>query len=96
MSQSQGVETASQIRYVTYYEKLLSMPNKKPDIVTMKLNKIQITGKMVAVRLRPMSVIYDIVLIIRSDLHLITKSINRQGFPWYIFYYTMYVLSLSL
>ena len=51
MSQSQGVETASQIRYVTYYEKLLSMPNKKPDIITMKLDKIQITGNIVAVRL---------------------------------------------
>ena len=52
----QGVETASQIRYVTYYEKLMAsqgkfqwMPEnwvqiKTPDIVSLKLVKICITG----------------------------------------------------
>ena len=53
----QGVETASQIRYVTYYEKLLQRQGKFfwtpdawaeikcPDVVRLKMNKIRITGR---------------------------------------------------
>ena len=53
----QGVETASQIRYVTYYEKLLQRQGKFfwtpdawaeikcPNVVRLKMNKIRITGK---------------------------------------------------
>ena len=40
----QGVETASQIRYVTYYEKLLSMPCTYPDIISLKIESIEISG----------------------------------------------------
>ena len=52
----QGVETASQIRYVTYYEKLLSMSCTYPDIVSLKIESIHISGNfkilmMVAIKL---------------------------------------------
>ena len=40
----QGVETASQIRYVTYYEKLLSMPCTYPDVISLKIESINISG----------------------------------------------------
>ena len=40
----QGVETASQIRYVTYYEKLLSMPCTYPDVISLKIESIDISG----------------------------------------------------
>ena len=55
----QGVETASQIRYVTYYEKLLSCQGKNlswipedwvqikaPDIAQLKLKSIRISGNL--------------------------------------------------
>ena len=40
----QGVETASQIRYVTYYEKLLSMPCTYPDVISLNIESIDISG----------------------------------------------------
>lgn len=43
-SQFQGVETASQIRYVTYFEKLRKLPQKFPQDVWMKIEQIRITG----------------------------------------------------
>eukprot|EP00095_Tigriopus_kingsejongensis_P001029 maker-scaffold587_size153100-snap-gene-0.27 protein:Tk01029 transcript:maker-scaffold587_size153100-snap-gene-0.27-mRNA-1 annotation:"voltage-sensor containing phosphatase" len=42
--QFQGVETASQIRYVTYFEKLRNLPQIYPEKVWLKLEKMQITG----------------------------------------------------
>ena len=52
----QGVETASQIRYVTYYEKLLSMECTYPDPISLQIEKINISGRFFFL---PMSVMYD-------------------------------------
>eukprot|EP00095_Tigriopus_kingsejongensis_P001026 maker-scaffold587_size153100-snap-gene-0.23 protein:Tk01026 transcript:maker-scaffold587_size153100-snap-gene-0.23-mRNA-1 annotation:"phosphatidylinositol -trisphosphate 3-phosphatase tpte2-like isoform x1" len=43
-SQFQGVETASQIRYVTYFEKIRLLPQLYPDDVPMILELIKISG----------------------------------------------------
>lgn len=40
----QGVETASQIRYVTYYERLKKMKLQYPNDVSVAIKAIQITG----------------------------------------------------
>jgi hypothetical protein len=40
----QGVETASQIRYVTYYERLKKMKLQYPIDVSVAIKAIQITG----------------------------------------------------
>ncbi len=44
-SKFQGVETASQIRYVTYYEKLKKMELQYPPDISVAINAIQITGR---------------------------------------------------
>ncbi len=43
----QGVETASQIRYVTYYEKLKLRAIKYPEEVWVKLQEINISGELI-------------------------------------------------
>ena len=40
----QGVETASQIRYVTYYERLLRRGLRYPEEVWLRMREINITG----------------------------------------------------
>ena len=52
----QGVETASQIRYVTYYEKLLSMECTYPEPISLQIEKINISGRFYFLQI---SVIYD-------------------------------------
>ncbi len=42
----QGVETASQIRYVTYYERLKKMKQQYPIDVSVAIKAIQITGSI--------------------------------------------------
>ena len=43
-SKFQGVETASQIRYVTYYERLKKMNLQYPVDVSVTIKDIRITG----------------------------------------------------
>jgi PTEN phosphatase family protein len=44
-SKFQGVETASQIRYVTYYEKMKKMNIQYPIDVSVAIKYIQISGE---------------------------------------------------
>ena len=44
-SKFQGVETASQIRYVTYYEKMKKMNLQYPTDISVAIKYIQISGE---------------------------------------------------